>query len=94
MMSRVCRIILALVVIAIAVGAAPVARAESIFAQNLLGERIDAVDARVAALGGFVQIVDDSMGVLQYNPAMLASVRLKLCQYRERRSALRVAAEE
>lgn len=48
------------------------ARAESIFAMNLLGERIEAVDARVAALGGFVQIVDDSLGLLQYNPAMLA----------------------
>ncbi len=75
MMSRLCRIILALVVIAIAVGSAPGVRAESIFAQNLLGERIDPVDARVAAVGGFVQIVDDSMGVLQYNPAMLAWVK-------------------
>lgn len=48
------------------------ARAESIFGMNLLGERFEPVDARVAALGGFVQIVDDSLGMLQYNPAMLA----------------------
>ncbi len=47
-------------------------RAESIFGMNLLGERFDAVDARVAALGGYVQTVDDSLGILQYNPAMLA----------------------
>jgi len=47
-------------------------RAESIFGMNLLGERVEAVDARVAALGGFVQVVDDSLGLLQYNPAMLA----------------------
>ncbi len=46
--------------------------AESIFGMNLLGERIEAVDARVAAVGGFVQIVDDSLGLLQFNPAMLA----------------------
>ena len=31
---------------------------------------------------------------IEYNPAMLASIRQKLCQYRERRSALRVASEE
>ena len=50
----------------------PAARADSIFGLNLLGERIEAVDARVAALGGFVQIVDDSLGLMQFNPAMLA----------------------
>ncbi len=55
------------------VASAPrVSRAESFFAMNLLGERIEAVDARVAAVGGFVQVVDDSLGVLQYNPAMIA----------------------
>lgn len=31
---------------------------------------------------------------IEYNPAVLASIRMKLCQYRERRSALRVATEE
>lgn len=51
---------------------APAAQADSIFGMNLLGERIEAVDARVAALGGFVQIVDDSLGLMQFNPAMLA----------------------
>jgi hypothetical protein len=48
------------------------ARADSVFGLNLLGERMDPVDARVAALGGFVQVVDDSLGILQFNPAMLA----------------------
>jgi hypothetical protein len=54
------------------IAAAPGARADSVFALNLLGERVDVGDARVAALGGFVQTVDDSLGVLQYNPATLA----------------------
>lgn len=57
---------------AAAFGCAGTARAESIFGMNLLGERFEPVDARVAALGGFVQVVDDSLGLLQYNPAMLA----------------------
>ena len=48
------------------------ARADSVFALNLLGERVDVGDARIAALGGFVQTVDDSLAVLQYNPAALA----------------------
>ena len=48
------------------------ARAESIFGLNLVGERVDVGDARVSALGGFVQIIDDSLGVLQYNPAAVA----------------------
>jgi hypothetical protein len=48
------------------------ARAESIFALNLLGERFDTGDARSSALGGFVQIADDSLALLEYNPAMVA----------------------
>ena len=52
---------------------APVdSRADSVFAQNFLGERVDIGDARIVALGGFVQTVDDSLAVLQYNPASLA----------------------
>jgi hypothetical protein len=51
---------------------APDVRADSVFALNLVGERVNVGDARVAALGGFVQTVDDSLGVLQYNPAALA----------------------
>jgi hypothetical protein len=70
-MPRVSRWVWA-VALAASLGAARAPRAESIFGMNLLGERLDAVDARVAALGGFVQTVDDSLGVLQYNPAMLA----------------------
>jgi hypothetical protein len=52
--------------------AARSASAESIFGLNLLGERVESVDARSAAVGGFTQVVDDSLGLLQYNPAMLA----------------------
>ncbi len=57
---------------ALALAAARSARADSIFALNFIGERVEVGDARVAALGGFVQSVDDSLGVLQYNPAALA----------------------
>ncbi len=48
------------------------ARGESVFGLNLVGERVDVGDGRVVALGGFVQMIDDSLGLLQYNPAMLA----------------------
>ncbi len=57
---------------ATALGAAGDARADSIFALNFIGERVEVGDSRVAALGGFIQSVDDSLGVLQYNPAALA----------------------
>lgn len=51
---------------------ATVSRAESVFGLYLMGERVDAGDARASALGGFVQTLDDSLGVLQYNPAAVA----------------------
>jgi hypothetical protein len=57
---------------ALAALAPALSRAESIFGLHLLGERFDVGDARVAALGGFVQTLDDSLGVLQYNPAAVA----------------------
>lgn len=53
-------------------GARTGARADSIFGINFIGERVEPGDARLAALGGFVHTVDDSLGVLQYNPAALA----------------------
>lgn len=58
--------------LALVAGAGTLARADSIFALNFLGERVDPGDARISALGGYVQTVDDSLGVLQYNPAALA----------------------
>ena len=64
--------ILLVMAIAGTVAHAAASRADSIFGMHLLGERIESVDARVAALGGFVQIVDDSLGLMQFNPAMLA----------------------
>ena len=48
------------------------ARGESVFGLNLVGERFDVGDGRVVALGGFVQMLDDSLGLLQYNPATVA----------------------
>jgi hypothetical protein len=49
--------------------------ATSIFSMNLLGERIESGDARTIALGGSYQMVHDSLGVLQPNPAMLTYCR-------------------
>jgi hypothetical protein len=66
------RISRAALAVALVAAAANPARADSIFGLNLLGERVDVGDARVNALGGFVQTADDSLGVLQYNPAALA----------------------
>lgn len=51
------------------------ARGESVFGLNLAGERFDVGDGRVVALGGFVQMIDDSLCLLQYNPAMLSWTR-------------------
>ncbi|HEU4930127.1 MAG TPA: hypothetical protein VFU38_09890 [Candidatus Krumholzibacteria bacterium] len=65
-------VVIAMAALAGLIARAPAPRADSIFGINLLGERIESVDARVAALGGFVQIVDESLGLLQFNPAMLA----------------------
>jgi hypothetical protein len=61
----------ALALVALA-GARTAVRADSIFGLNFIGERVEPGDARLAALGGYVQTVDDSLGVLQYNPAALA----------------------
>jgi hypothetical protein len=46
-------------------------RAESIFNLNLVGERLATGDVRATALGGSMQLLDDSLSVLQFNPAML-----------------------
>lgn len=58
--------------VAVVAALAPGARAESIFGLNLVGERIDAGDARAMALGGAGQLLDDSLAVLQLNPAMIS----------------------
>jgi hypothetical protein len=57
---------------ALALAGAERAGAESVFGLNLVGERFDVGDARVIALGGYVQVIDDSLGVLQVNPATAA----------------------
>lgn len=75
MRSRPASIALVVCVGACALGATRPARAESVFGLNLVGERLDIGDARTAALGGFVQLMDDSLGVLQYNPATVAWAR-------------------
>ena len=72
MKTTVRKIALTITAVALFGAAAGVVRADSIFGLNLLGEKVDVGDARVSALGGFVQTVDDSLGVLQYNPAAMA----------------------
>jgi hypothetical protein len=46
--------------------------AGSKFGLNLLGQRLDAGDVRSLALGGDLQLVPDSLAVLQRNPALLS----------------------
>lgn len=49
--------------------------AESKYNLVFLGERMDAGDIRSVTLGGGMQIIDDSLSVLQLNPAMLTLSR-------------------
>ena len=58
-----------------ALGPGSRASAESLFAINFIGERIEAGDVRSIALGGASQLIADSLGVLQLNPAMLTYAR-------------------
>ncbi len=51
------------------------AGATSILSIHLIGERLEASDARAVALGGAAQIFPDSLGVLHQNPAMLGFCR-------------------
>lgn len=72
MTARAVRILTVPLLCACALAAPRAASAESIFGLNLVGERLEGGDARSAALGGFVQLMDDSLGILQYNPATVA----------------------
>ncbi|MFH1756253.1 MAG: hypothetical protein ABIA59_11195 [Candidatus Latescibacterota bacterium] len=69
---------LAVIVILSAIGlyaSAEKACATSVFSMNLLGERLEGGDTRSIALGGAYQMVHDSLGVLQLNPALLTYCR-------------------
>jgi hypothetical protein len=66
------RRILLITIVCAALFAGSGARAQSVYNLNLLGQRTENGDVRATALGGSVQIVPDSLGVLQLNPAMLA----------------------
>jgi hypothetical protein len=61
---------LVLVAVAVPTGA----RAASVFSMLLLGEPIEAGEVRSISLGGSTQIMEDSLGVLQLNPALLSRV--------------------
>jgi long-subunit fatty acid transport protein len=50
------------------------AGAASVYNQILIGERLEAGDVRSITLGGSTQLIPDSLGVLQLNPAMLALI--------------------
>jgi long-subunit fatty acid transport protein len=50
-------------------------RSESKYNLVFLGQRMDAGDVRAIALGGGMQLLDDSLSVLQFNPATLTAAR-------------------
>jgi long-subunit fatty acid transport protein len=56
------------------VGAPVTTQATSVFNMVLLGERLETGDTRSIALGGSTQLISDSLGVLQLNPALLARI--------------------
>jgi hypothetical protein len=47
----------------------------SLYSLNFIGERLESGDTRAIALGGVTQLIPDSLGVLQLNPALLTHVR-------------------
>jgi len=62
-------ILLAAVMVVVAAGSAG---AQSVFNLSLFGQRMESGDVRAVALGGPVQLVADSLGVSQFNPALIA----------------------
>lgn len=62
----------ALVLLAAALVSPDDARGTSLFSMNLLGEKLESGDVRAIALGGATQLLTDSLGVLQLNPALMA----------------------
>ncbi len=58
--------------VVLTVAAAGVAGAQSVFNLNLFGQRVETGDVRAVALGGSVQLLADTLGVSQFNPALLA----------------------
>lgn len=62
---------ISILVVLCILAAASLSQAASKFGLNLLGERLEAGDARSIALGNDLQLLADSLGVLQRNPAAL-----------------------
>ncbi len=48
------------------------ARGTSVYSMVLLGESVESGDVRAISLGSSMQLVDDSLGVVQRNPALLS----------------------
>jgi len=66
------RVTLILVLTAVTVVAALPVGAASLYSLNFVGERMESGDVRAISLGGSTHILPDTLGVLQWNPAMLA----------------------
>ena len=65
---------LAPVIVVIAAALAVDAGATSVYSMFLLGEPIESGEVRSISVGGSTQILDDSLGVVQLNPALLSRV--------------------
>jgi len=62
------------VIVILSAAMAADAGATSVYSMFLLGEPIESGEVRSISLGGSTQIVDDSLGVVQLNPALLSRV--------------------
>jgi len=70
MLRRYC----ALALVLVAVLAAKDAGATSVWSMFLLGESIESGEVRAISLGGSTQLLEDSLGVVQLNPALLSRI--------------------
>lgn len=65
---------LALALVLLSAASATDAGATSVYSMFLLGEPIESGEVRAISMGGSTQILDDSLGVVQLNPALLSRV--------------------
>lgn len=65
---------IAILALAAMLSPAASARGASVFSMVLLGERLENGETRAISLGGANQLLSDSLGVLQVNPALLADL--------------------
>jgi hypothetical protein len=65
---------LALALVLLSAASATDAGATSVYSMLLLGEPIESGEVRAISVGGSTQMLDDSLGVVQLNPALLSRV--------------------